>query len=142
MRCWDEQLNRDGGDEKFAAVLLEAIDEAFASLGESVKESIYFHLEHNFMIARQDIPEKFDDFSVLIERIFGSGARNLELLIMQNLYEKIRCLYRWEGPRWLVPDLAFKEYVNLMRLSFENAVEKEDKMEFFIYVGEKQEQRT
>jgi len=135
-------LDRDGGDEKFAAVLLEAIDKAFASLGESVKEAIYFHLEHNFMIARQDIPDKIDDFSVLIERIFGLGARNLELLIMQNLYEKIRCLYRWEGPRWLVPDLTFKEYVNLMRLSFENAVEKEEKMEFFIYVGEKQEQRT
>lgn len=135
-------MNKNGGNEKFAAVLLEAIDEAFASLGESVKEAIYFHLEHNFMIARQDIPDKFDDFSVLLERIFGLGARNLELLIMKNLYERIRCLYRWEGPRWLVPDLAFKEYVNLMRLSFEDAVEKEDTLEFFIYVGEKQEQRT
>jgi hypothetical protein len=135
-------LNKNVETKEFETILLEAIDEAFASLGERVKDAIYFYLEHNFMIARQDIPDKFDDFSVLLERIFGLGARNLELLIMQNLNEKIRCLYRWEGPKWLVPELTFKDYVNLMRQSFENKVENEDTLEFFIYDGEKQEQHT
>ena len=135
-------MNKNVETKEFETILLEAIDKAFASLGKRVKDAIYFHLEHNFMIARQDIPDKFDDFSVLLERIFGLGARNLELLIMQNLNEKIRCLYRWEGPNWLVPELTFKDYVNLMRQSFENKVENEDTLEFFIYDGEKQEQHT
>ena len=126
--------------KKFDEILQDSIDEAFSSLGESVKKSIYFHLENNFLITKQDIPRKVEAFSDALERIFGLGAQHLELLIMKNLYMKANCSYRWEGPKWLVPDLTFKEYVKLVRIGYE----EEDKIgtfEVIVDAGEKQEQR-
>ena len=61
---WDEQLSRNVGRKKFETVLLEAVDEAFSSLGERVKTAIYFHLEHKFIIPKQNIPYRIDDFSM------------------------------------------------------------------------------
>jgi hypothetical protein len=73
----------------FNELLLTAIDEALASLGESVKQSIYFHMESAFYIPRQDIPDNLDRFQEALEKIFGVGARFLEILIMKNLHAKI-----------------------------------------------------
>ena len=125
---------------KFDSVLLESIDEALNSLGENVKISIYFHLETKFLIARQDIPDRIDDFSNALERIFGLGARHLELLIMKKLHEKIGCQYKWEGPKWLVPDLTFGKYVKLMKLYYEG-IGKGGEVEVIVVGREKPEQR-
>ncbi len=125
---------------KFDELLQNSVDEAFSSLGELVKKSIYFHLEHNFLITKQDIPRKIDDFSDALERIFGSGARHLELLIMRNLHMKVDCSYKWEGPKWLVPDLTFKEYVELTRIHYEDK-EKFKTFEVIVDAGEPQVQR-
>ena len=75
----------------FDPLLLESIDEALQSLGESVKISIYFHLEKNFSVHRSDIPTHLDEFQNGLEKIFGLGARFLEILIMKNLYARIEC---------------------------------------------------
>ena len=131
-------MNKKYSSKKFEEVLQDSIDEAFSSLGEAVKASIYFHLEHKFMIARQDIPWRIKDFSDALERIFGLGAKHLELLIMKNLYEKVNCLYRWEGPKWLVPDLTFKEYVELIRVGYV-VEEKIGTVEVIVDAGEQQE---
>jgi hypothetical protein len=72
--------------KQFDELLLTAIDNAFISLGESVKKSIYFHLEEKFELKRSQIPSKLVKFQEAIEKIFGSGARFLEILIMKNLY--------------------------------------------------------
>ena len=69
----------------FENILLESIDEAFESLGENVKKAIYFHLMQKFLISREDIPDKIDAFSDGLEKIFGIGARNLEILIRHKL---------------------------------------------------------
>ena len=125
--------------KKFEDVLQDSIDDAFSSLGEAVKASIYFHLEHKFLITRQEIPYRIEDFSDALDRIFGLGAKHLELLIMKHLYEKVNCLYRWEGPKWLVPDLTFKEYVELIKIAY--ADEKRiGKVEVIVDAGDKQEQ--
>jgi hypothetical protein len=134
-------LNRNNRDKKFEQILLGSIDEAFSTLGESVKKSIYFHLEHKFMIARQDIPYSIDNFSDALERIFGLGARHLEILIMKKLHEKITCFYEWNGPSWLVPDLTFRQYVELMRLCYEDKG-KIGEVEVWIDAEEKQEQHV
>ena len=65
---------------------MEAIDEALSSLGESVKQSIYFHIENKF-VARNEIPENIEDFQGGLEKIFGAGAQFIEILIMKNLDE-------------------------------------------------------
>jgi hypothetical protein len=71
-------------NETFGQLLLEAIDEAFRSLGESVKASIYFHLEDRFQIKRQEIPERIEAFSDALEQVFGLGAKHLEILYMKK----------------------------------------------------------
>jgi len=134
-------VDKKSHSRKFEDVLLESIDEAFSSLGESVKASIWFHLEHEFLIARQDIPFRVEDFSDALERIFGVGARHLELLMMRLLYEKVNCLYKWQGPKWLVPDLTFKKYVELLRIAYEDE-EKIGTFEVMVDAGEQQEQRA
>ena len=127
--------------KKFEEVLQDSIDEAFSSLGETIKTSIYFHLEHKFLITRQDIPCRIEDFSDALERIFGLGARHLELLIMKNLCKKVNCLYKWEGPKWLVPDLTFQKYVELIRIAYDGK-KKIGTFEVMVDVGEQPEQRA
>jgi hypothetical protein len=104
----------------FEQNLLQAIDEALASLGENVKNSIYFHLEEEFKVKRKDIPRKLAAFSDALERIFGPGARHLEILFIKKLHAKIRVTCKWpehEWPlsKWIVPEMTFLEYVHLMQ---------------------------
>ena len=105
-------------EKKFNDILLESIDKAFLTLGENSKSAIYFHLENKFAISRQDIPDRIHDFSDALEQIFGLAARQLEILIMKCLNEKIECTYSWVGPKWLIPDLNFSKYVKLLELCF------------------------
>jgi hypothetical protein len=74
---------------EFDKLLLSAIDEALTSLGDSVKQSIYFHIENKFSVARSEIPENLVEFQGGLEKIFGAGARFIEILIMKNLHSKI-----------------------------------------------------
>jgi hypothetical protein len=126
--------------EKFEDLLLDAIDEALMLLGEEVKKSLYLHLAHDLLVAKQDIPDRISDFSDALERIFGIGARQLELLIMQKLQQKISASYKWEGPSWLIPDLTFVKYVQLMEISY-NDQGKIGNVEIIVEDAEKQEQK-
>ena len=76
-------------EKAFQKLFLESVDSAFSSLGESAKQSIFFHLESEFKIARDEIPCRLEDFENGLEKIFGTGSRFLEVLIMKNLYERI-----------------------------------------------------
>jgi hypothetical protein len=106
-------------EQSFCKMLLEAIDEAFSSLGESIGEAMYFHLEKTFGIRRSEIPFRIDDFSDTVERIFGLGSRHLEILIVKNLYAKARIEYKRDLPEWVVQELTFKEYIRSVKRSFE-----------------------
>ena len=132
-------MNSNGENKKFDAILLEAVDSAFSTLGEKAKTSIYLHLEYKFIIPKQDIPYRIDDFSCALERIFGIAAKFLEILIMQRLYEKTPCFYEWSGPNWLIPDLTFRQYVELTRLCFEDKGAT-GKLEVMVNAEEKQKQ--
>jgi hypothetical protein len=113
-----------GFEQSFCEILLEAIDKAFSSLGESIGEAMYFHLEKTFGIRRREIPFRIDDFSDALERIFGLGARHLEILIMKNLHDKVKIEYKCDLPKWVVPELTFKEYVRNVKQSFEKQKRK------------------
>lgn len=106
--------------KKFAEILLNSIDDAFASLGQNVQFSLYFHLETKFALTKQNIPDRISDFSDALDQIFGQAARQIELLIMKFLNERVKCNYKWDGPKWLVPDLTFEKYVKLMEISVED----------------------
>ena len=76
-------------EKAFHKLLLEAVDSALSSLGDSARQSVYFHLEKKFDITRDEIPGRIGDFDHGLERIFGAGTRFLEVLIMKNLYEEM-----------------------------------------------------
>jgi hypothetical protein len=98
----------------FDKVLLEAIDEALGLLGNSARQSTYFYLEHKFKIARKDIPRQLKDFESGLEKIFGVGAKYLEISIMKNLYEKTGKPLEWDETE----ELLFAKYVAVVKKSF------------------------
>jgi hypothetical protein len=126
--------------KSFDQILLEAIDEALLRLGESVKSSIYFHLDCKFKITRCEIPSKINDFSDALERIFSLGARHLEILFMKSLHSKLNLECKWPlWCKWVIPEVTFQEYVCLMRQKFEEATSEQEEIEVFVGAVEKQE---
>ena len=126
--------------ENFDQLLLDAIDEGLAGLGEAGKASIYIHLEELFNIRKQEIPNKLDVFSKALHRIFGLGARQLEILIMKNLHEKITRLRKLDDPCWPAGDLTLTKYVELMKFGYKKA--EKIGIEVLIDAGERQEHQT
>ncbi len=109
--------NTSAKSKEFDELLLRAVDEAFLSLGESVKKSIYFHLEEQFKLKPKQIPRQLKKFQSSIEKIFGSGARFLEILIMKNLYLKVKGSVVIEN----TCAVDFISYVNEVKESYLNS---------------------
>lgn len=104
-------------DKSFQKLFLGAIDSAFSSLGESAKQSIYFHLESEFKIAKEEIPCRLEDFEKGLEKIFGEGSRFLEILIMKKLHEEMGSegnILRWDEGR----EFSFADYVKAAEQHF------------------------
>jgi hypothetical protein len=101
--------------EAFENLLLEAVDEALASLGDSAKQAIYYHLEDKFKITKNEIPNRLKDFTEGLEKIFGLGARFIEILIMKKLYEKVGQPLEWNESK----ELIFFDYVTAAKQSFQ-----------------------
>lgn len=99
----------------FNELLLEAIDEAFASLGESAKQSIYYHLKDKCKITKNEIPDHLKEFTEGLEKIFGVGARFLEILIMKALYARLGTPLEWNESK----ELVFVDYVEAARQCFQ-----------------------
>jgi len=119
--------------ECFDQILPKAMDEALTSLGENVKTSIFFHIEKNVKVKRQDIPQKIEAFSDALERIFGPSARHIEILFIKNLQAKIGVTCKWpahERPlcKWVVPEMTFQECVSLIQHNFEAICENKIEM--------------
>jgi hypothetical protein len=126
-------------EREFEAILLEAVDEALSTLGQNVQMSIYFHLETKFGLPKQFIPDRISDFSNALEKIFGPASKKIEILIMKFLNEKVKCTYEWTGPKWLIPDITFEEYVKMVMFSVESG--KTGLVEVTLNEGEKPQQK-
>ena len=95
-------------NKDFDKLLLASIDEALLTLGESAKQSTYFHIERTFEVTREEIPKNLEDFQNALEKIFGIGARYIEILIMKFLYAKIGCPLQMKSNS----QLEFVKYVH------------------------------
>lgn len=102
------------GKKTFNKLFLDAVDDALSSLGDSAKQSIYFHLESKFKISRNEIPCRFQDFAAGLEKIFGVGARFLEILIMKKLYEKTGKPIEWNDSK----EFVFSQYLAVAKQSY------------------------
>jgi len=99
----------------FDQLLLEAMDEALASLGESARQAIYFHLENKFKIRKNEIPYCIEEFTEGLKKIFGFGAQFIEILVMKRLHEKIGQPLEWDEQK----EFVFSEYIVAARHSFQ-----------------------
>ena len=109
----------------FEEILLEAIDEGLSLLGESPKQAVYFHLEKTFKMNRLDIPDRIEDFTDAVEKIFGSGAKILEIQIMKCLFKKIGYTFKHYPKK---KNLTFTEYIAEVKLeknNYENIKEEQ-----------------
>ncbi len=97
--------------KEFDRLLLDSIDEALLSLGETARQSIYIHVEHNFKLNKNEIPQNLRQFQSALEKIFGIGSRFIEILIMKNLYGKISEPLLMDNNR----ELEFVKYVDAAR---------------------------
>ena len=106
--------------QRFDQLLIEAVDEVLVSLGEQVKNHLYIHLENNFSIRKNDLPQRIKEFSHFLFRIFGSSAHNLEIRFMKTLFAKISAdqHFKHKSIAFKEIDLTFITYVNRMRESF------------------------
>jgi len=98
----------------FEKLLLEAVDEGLSSLCSSSKQAIYSLLENTFNINRRNIPSKIEEFADAIEKIFGFGAKPIEILIIRRLNEKVGGVVEYPEHE----ELVFAEYVAAARQSF------------------------
>ncbi len=77
-------------EQEFNELFLASIDEALSSLGTGAKTAIYFHLEQKFNIKKQEIPSRIDSFTEALEKIFGLGSKNLQVMFMEKLHVKLK----------------------------------------------------
>ena len=105
-------------EEPFRKLLAEAIDETFSSLGESTRKAIYTYLKTSSGIAKQEIPNRISDFSDALEKIFGPGARNLEILCIRNMQAKAKIDHNRDLPQSFGSELTLKEYVQTAKQNY------------------------
>ena len=77
------------GQYSFEKILSEAVDHGLLILGESARKSIYFHLDQDFSLQREKIPENPEALENALENIFGVGALVIEISIIKNLASKL-----------------------------------------------------
>ena len=87
----NRKFNSGGGGrvDEFERAVVEAVDEAFLSLGDSVRRSLYWYLENHHGVARDETPFKLDAFVKGLRSIFGEGANILVKMIAKRLYGKL-----------------------------------------------------
>jgi hypothetical protein len=88
-------------------------------LGESVRQSIYHHIERKCEVKRDQIHERIEDFHRALERIFGAGTRVVERLIAKNLYSRLNLNFE-EHEDWTLVD-----YVNHAKKEFGRKLREE-----------------
>jgi hypothetical protein len=98
-------------ENSFETAILDAVDEGFAPFGRFGKQVIYLHLENTFKIKKQEIPYKIEEFAEAIEQIFGTGAKLIEIKILELLHERIQDFVHFPKKG----ELAFAEYVDDLR---------------------------
>ena len=121
----EQTPNEVSAQKKFNEYLIQAVDEALTSLGEPVKNTLYFQLENNFSIPKNEIPDQIDEFTNIMHKIFRLGASRLEIKFMKNLQSKIKISvethgYEYPLSKWIIDDMSFTDYIKRTREDYCN----------------------
>ena len=68
-----------------------------ASLGESARQALFWHMEHAFGVKREDIPKNPEKFQESLESLFGSGANILVRSIETEISSGFKIPNRWQN---------------------------------------------
>lgn len=95
-------------------LLLLCMDDVLVSiLGRQPKEAIYDCLERNRSLARIDIPNHLEEFTGLLEKIFGrKGGRTIGKSIIRKLVDELDWKFEDE------PDFDFRGHIEKVRARF------------------------
>jgi hypothetical protein len=91
--------------KSFDEILAEAVDEGLKTLGESGKHMIFFYLEKDFSVKKNEIAKNPEALAQGLEKIFKAGASVLEKIILEKLYLKLGLKYVERS------DYSFIDYV-------------------------------
>ena len=92
-------------EREFNRLFIESLDESLGSvLSEVVRLAVYDALEKHHSIARNQIPERLDDFALALERCFGvAPSKTMGKVIVKRLYSKLGLVFVDETD-WRLPD--------------------------------------
>lgn len=65
--------------------IINCIDHALDSYGDSVKQVIYWNLEKMYGVTRDAIPENAEKFVLGLEKIFGAGVGIVQRTIINEI---------------------------------------------------------
>jgi hypothetical protein len=107
-----EQTNRN--EDNVSKIIDRVLKQVF---GEEATRLIYRYLEDNYSVKRSEITEKLDLFSRGLDDFLTSGARIIELKILEDLYSHYGSLRRPELERtWKKHD-----FVSQMKMFMQKA---------------------
>jgi len=99
------------GENKFNKTIIDSVDNSFSSFHNLDKQEIYFNLEKTFKIAKKDIPWKIKGFANALEKMFGAGAKVIEIKIIEAIHDKLKDFRFFPAKN----DISFEEYLTSVR---------------------------
>ena len=98
-------------EDKFNKTIIDAVDHSFSAFSNLDKQQIYFSLENNFKITKKEIPCKIEAFTNALEKMFGAGAKVIEIKIVEAIHDKVKGFKFFPTKN----DISFEEYISSLR---------------------------
>ncbi len=92
--------------------ILESIDQALASFAAAIPYTLYYYLERDMQLKREDVPLKPHVFVQGLKLIYGEGAENIEKRIVETLCER----FHLDGA--MAGSLSLKDCIRQVRHQF------------------------
>ena len=92
------QSNPSKYNEEYEKVVSDSVYKTLNQvLGSAAANVIYFYLEKDYSIKKDEIPEKLDSFCHAIQEYLNTGATPLEEQILKNLHSDLESIQEAVG---------------------------------------------
>lgn len=69
--------------------VLACVDKGLSQLGEAIKHVVYWYLENECGLKKEEIPDKPEEFITGLERMYGPGAKVIEKNILREMKSEL-----------------------------------------------------